>query len=80
MWLYVLKQKKGTQIFGDRCVKHSPRRKKPLQTGVKNIEAKVITNREEKKHVILKHFAHRMRKRPVKEDVKYKIYLNEKVI
>ena len=42
-----------------------PKKAKPLPTGVLNVEGKIITNPEEKKKVILEHFRHRMRKRPV---------------
>ena len=47
-----------------------PKITKPLPTGVKNVEGKIITNPEEKKKVILEHFRHRMRKRPSKDEVK----------
>ena len=47
-----------------------PKKKKPLPAGVKNIEGKVITNPQEKDKIILKHFVHRMRKRPEKERFK----------
>ena len=43
-----------------------PKKVKPLPTGLKNLENKVITNPKEKKHVIIEHFTHRMRKRPSK--------------
>ena len=46
-----------------------PRKTKPLPSGVKNIKGKVITNPVEKKKVTLKHFQHRMRKRPVKDEI-----------
>ena len=36
---------------------------------MKNFEGKIITNPEEKKKVILTHFKHRMRKRPVKQEL-----------
>ena len=39
-----------------------PKKVKPLPTGVKNIEGKLITNVKEKKNVILDHFHHRMRR------------------
>ena len=41
-----------------------------MPTGVQNVEGKIITNPNEKKKVILDHFLHRMRKRPVKDEVK----------
>ena len=47
-----------------------PTKTKPLPTGVQNIEGKIIINPKEKKKVILEHFRHRMRKRPVKNEVK----------
>ena len=47
-----------------------PKKVSSVPTGVKNIEGKIITNSKEKKKVILKHFFHRMRKRPVVEEVK----------
>ena len=74
-----LETKEGNTNIWRQMRKAFPKKKKPLQTGVKNIEAKVITNREEKKHVILKHFAHRMRKRPVKDEVTEIVDLNEKL-
>ena len=46
--------------------KSFPKKLKPLPCGVKNIEGKLITNPKEKEKVILEHFTHRMRKRPVK--------------
>ena len=57
--------------------KSYPKNIKPLPTGVKNFEGKVITNPREKKEVTLQHFEHRMRKRRVKEDVEEKIKLSE---
>ena len=59
--------------------KSFPKTSKPLPTGVKNIEGKVITNPKEKKAVILEHFKHRMRKRPAKEDTKDILECNEKL-
>ena len=47
-----------------------PKKTRPTPTGIKNIEGKLIANPEEKKRVPLEHFKHRMRKRPVHEDVK----------
>ena len=44
-----------------------PKKVKPLPTGVRNKAHKVITNPNEKKSVILDHFEHRMRERPVKK-------------
>ena len=41
-----------------------PKKFKPVPTGVKNIHGKVITHPEEKKEITIKHFEHRMRKRP----------------
>ena len=41
-----------------------------MPTGVRNIKGKVITNPEEKKNITLTHFKHRMRHRPVVEEVK----------
>ena len=46
-----------------------PTKTKPLPTGVQNVEGKIITNPKEKQKVILEHFTHRMRKRPVKQEV-----------
>ena len=54
-----------------------PKKTKPLPTGVKNMENKIVTNPEEKKSVILEHFRHRMRKRPVHSDVKDIIDMNK---
>ena len=51
--------------------KSYPKNTRPLPTGVKNIEGKVITNPVEKKNVILDHFSHRMRKRPVKVKLRF---------
>ena len=45
--------------------KSYPKKFKPLPCGVTNIEGKLITNPKEKEKVILEHFTHRMRKRPV---------------
>ena len=47
-----------------------PKKQRPVPTGVKNFHGKVVTNPNEKKQVTLKHFTHRMRKRPTHEDVK----------
>ena len=47
-----------------------PNKTKPIPTGVKDIKGRVITNPSERKQVTLDHFNHRMRKRPVNEDVK----------
>ena len=55
-----------------------PKKSKPLPTGIKNINGKVITNPEEKKKVTIKHFEHRMRRRPKHEDVKEISETNEK--
>ena len=54
-----------------------PQKNKPLPTGVKNISGKVITNPNEKKKGIFEHFAHRMRKRPVREEVEDIVKINE---
>ena len=51
-------------------MKAYPNKTKPIPTGVKNLKGKVVTNPEERKQVILDHFDHRMRKRPVNDDVK----------
>ena len=48
--------------------KSYPKKGKPIPTGVKNYKGKVVTNPKEKKIVTLKHFKHRMRKRPPKEE------------
>ena len=56
-----------------------PKKNKPLSTGVKNVSGKVITNPNEKKKVILEHFTHRMRKRPVKEELEDIVLLNEQL-
>ena len=47
-----------------------PKKVNSVPIGVTNIEGKIITNSKEKKKVILKHFVHRMRKRPVVEEVR----------
>ena len=47
-----------------------PKKVRPVPPGVKNVHGKVITNPNEKKHITLKHFMHRMRKRPTHEDTK----------
>ena len=59
--------------------KSFPSKSKPLPTGIKNIEGKVITNPEEKKRLILDHFRHWMRKRPVKQDIRDIFEDNEKL-
>ena len=41
-----------------------PKKSKPIPTGVKNINGKVITNPEEKKDVTKTKFEHRMKERP----------------
>ena len=46
-----------------------PKKSRPVPTGVKNIQGKVITNPEEKKTITLNHFKHRMRKRPTHKEV-----------
>ena len=56
-----------------------PKKTKPLPTGVKNIQGKVITNPNEKKKVILKHFEHRMRKCPAKEEFSDEVLSNKKL-
>ena len=56
-----------------------PKKVKPLPTGVKDIENKVITNPEEKKKVIIDHFKHRMRQRPAMKDVEEVLYINKKL-
>ena len=56
-----------------------PKKTKPIPTGVKNVKGKVITNPKEKKKVTLAHFKHRMRKRPVKENVLEEIEENNKL-
>ena len=45
-----------------------PTKSKPLPTGVKNREGKLITNSKEKRKVTVEHFEHRMRKRKIKEE------------
>ena len=47
-----------------------PKKSKPIPTGVKNINKKVITNPEEKKEITIKHFEHRMRTRPRHHEAK----------
>ena len=47
-----------------------PKKLKPIPTGIKNINKKVITNPEEKKEVTIKHFEHRMRTRPRHQETK----------
>ena len=74
-----LETEEGNTNIWRQMRKAFPKKNKPLPTGVKNCEAKLITNPEEKKNVIIKHFAHRMRKRPVKDDIKKIIDLNEKL-
>ena len=54
-----------------------PKKNKPIPTGVKNLKGKVITNPEEKKTVTLKHFKHRLRKRPNHEDTEEIAIVNE---
>ena len=56
-----------------------PKKSKPLPTGIKNEEGKVITNPTEKKRVTQRHFLHRLRKRSVVNDVKDIRELNENV-
>ena len=56
-----------------------PKTLKPLPTGVMNVMGKVITNPKEKKIVTLDHFAHCMRRREVKKDVKGIIDLNNEL-
>ena len=56
-----------------------PKKSKPIPTGVKNIQGKVITNPKEKKKVIINHFEHRMRKRKAVEDAKSVIEMNEEI-
>ena len=74
-----LETKKGNTNIWRQIRKAFQKKNEPLPTGVKNCEAKLITNPEEKKNVILKHFAHSIRKRPVNDDVKNIIDLNEKL-
>ena len=47
-----------------------PKKVRPAPTGVKNLRGKIITNPSEKKNVTLNHFKHRMRERPVHEDIR----------
>ena len=47
-----------------------PTKSKPLPTGVKNLEGKLITKSKEKRKVTIEHFEHRMRKRAIKEEIK----------
>ena len=54
-----------------------PKKVRPVPTGVKNVHGKVITNPNEKKHITLKHFRHRMRKRPTHEDTKEIAHIKE---
>ena len=49
---------------------------KPIPAGVENLEGKIITYPKEKEKNILDHFIHRMRKRPIKNNIKYIIDLN----
>ena len=56
-----------------------PTKARPLPTGVKNLEGKLITNSKEKRKVTAEHFEHRMRKRPIKEDIKEVDELNTKL-
>ena len=54
-----------------------PKVNKPLPTGVKDINGKVVTNPIEKKKVTLKHFQHRMRTRKIHEKVEEVDKLNK---
>ena len=56
-----------------------PKKIKPLPTGVKDMEKKLITNPEEKKKVIIEHFKHRMRQRPAMDNVKDILDMNKKL-
>ena len=56
-----------------------PKKTKLLPAGVKNVQGKVITNPDEKKKVILDHFEHRMRKRPLKDEVKEETLQNKEL-
>ena len=56
-----------------------PKKAKPLPTGVKNEQGKVITNPAEKMKVTQNHFVHRMRKRSAVDEVKAIRESNEKV-
>ena len=74
-----LSERDGNSNIWRQMRKSFPKKTKPLPTGVKNVDEKVITHPKEKKQVILKHFVHRMRKRPVKNDVKNIIKLNQEI-
>ena len=56
-----------------------PTKSKPLPTGVKNLEGKLITNSKEKRKVTVEHFEHRMRKRKIKDELKGVDDLNSKL-
>ena len=72
-----LDTQEGNNNIWRQMKKAYPKKVKTLPTGVKNIEGKVIRNSQEKDNIILKHFVHRMRKRPVKENVKELHKINE---
>ena len=54
-----------------------PNKTKPIPTGVKDIKGRVITNPTERKEVTLNHFDFRMRKRPIVEDVREIVELQD---
>ena len=54
-----------------------PNKTKPIPTGVKDIKGRVITNPKERKEVTLNHFDFRMRKRPIVEDVREIVELQD---
>ena len=56
-----------------------PNKTKPIPTGVRDIKGRVITNPEERKQVTLDHFHHRMRKRPVNDDVREIVKLQDEL-
>ena len=69
---------RNTQIW-KQMKRAYPNKTKPVPTGVMNIEGKVITNPKEKRKVILDHFTHRMRKRPVMDEIREISDLNEQL-
>ena len=69
-------EKNKTNVWKE-LKKAYPSKTKPIPTGVKNVIGKVITNPSEKKRVTLEHFEHRMRKRPVMDEVEQIVEINK---
>ena len=61
-------EKNKTNVWKE-LKKAYPSKTKPIPTGVRNVIGRLVTNPSEKKVVTLQHFEHRMRKRPVMDDV-----------